>query len=281
MLSAAANTTVAGLAIPTLINVGRVPAPNIKPGINPNTSGPYTPQQVQTAYGVNLISFNGTTGDGTGQTIAIVDAYNDPTIVNDTAAFNTRFGLPQFNVPGGPTFQVLNQAGGTTLPMNTNTSVGDWDLEESLDVQWAHSMAPKANIILFESNTANNSDMYHAEVTAAGWTGVSVISDRWSTGEYLGETTDDSNFLTPSGHQGVTFLASAGDSGTPRWLSRLFAVRGFGRRNQPPTPGQQHVLIRERLVERWQRDQHDGVDSQLPIRTQWHQRRQQNLAQRA
>ncbi len=216
MLSAAVSATAAGIAVPTLINLGRVAAPgSVKPTNSPdNASAPYTPSQVQTAYGVNLISFNGIVGNGAGQTIAIVDAYNDPNIVSDTATFNTRFGLPQFN-SGGPTFQVLNENGGTTLPMNTNTTVGDWDLEESLDVQWVHSMAPEANVILFESTTANDPDMDQAEVTAAGWPGVSVISNSWGEGEFSGETSEDQYFQTPTGHQGVTFLASAGDSGSP------------------------------------------------------------------
>ncbi len=216
MLSSAVSATATGIAVPTLINLGHVPAPaSVTPGNSPsNASAPYTPQQVQTAYGVNLISFNGIAGNGAGQTIAIVDAYNDPNIIADTATFNTQFGLPQFNT-GGPTFQVLNQNGGTTLPQNTNSTVGDWDLEESLDVQWVHSMAPKANIILFESTTANDSDMNTAEVTAAGWPGVSAVSNSWGEDEFTGETTEDPSFVTPTGHQGVTFLASAGDSGSP------------------------------------------------------------------
>jgi subtilase family serine protease len=219
MLSAATSAASAplGVAVPTLVNLGRIAAPDAtKPADSPdNASAPYDPQQMTTAYGVNLISFNGIVGNGAGQTIAIVDAYNDPNIVSDTATFNSNFGLQQFNVTGGPTLQVLNQTGGTTLPMNTNTTVGDWDLEESLDVQWVHSMAPQANVILFEANSNNGSDLYATEVTAANFPGVSVISNSWGGGEYSGETTDDSNFMTPAGHQGVTFLASAGDTGSP------------------------------------------------------------------
>jgi subtilase family serine protease len=215
MLSATISAA-AGVAVPTLIVEGRVTAPSNKPTINPNNaSAPYTPQEVETAYGVNLISFNGIVGNGKGQTIAIVDAYNDPNIISDTAEFNSNFGLPQFNQTGGPTFQVLNENGGTALPPNTNTTVGDWDLEESLDVQWAHSMAPQANIILFESTTANDPDMDQAEVTAAGWPGVSVVSNSWGEGEFTGENSEDQYFQTPTGHQGVTFFASAGDSGSP------------------------------------------------------------------
>src|ERR1700677_87349 len=95
MLSAPATLTASAAAVPTLINLGHVAAPgSIKPANSPdNASVPYTPSEVQAAYGVNLISFNGIVGNGKGQTIAIVDAYNDPNIVSDTATFNTRFGL--------------------------------------------------------------------------------------------------------------------------------------------------------------------------------------------
>jgi len=194
---------------------------SIQPADQPqNASAPYNPQQIQTAYGLstgsvlnNNISFNGIVGNGAGQTIAIVDAYNDPNIVSDTEFFNTEFNLPQFNVSGGPTFQVLNENGGTSL-----SGIPDgqgWDVEESLDVQWVHSMAPEANIILFEANTSNGSDLYQAEATAADSAGVSVVSNSWGGGEFSGENELDSTFTTPSGHQGVTFLAGSGDDGSP------------------------------------------------------------------
>ncbi len=183
------------------------------PNVTPANSGPITPAQMVQAYGVNQISFNGTAGNGAGQTIAIVDAYNDPDIVSDAAAFNTQFGLQQFNVANGPTLQVVNQNGGTSLP--GNSAVDGWDLEESLDVEWAHSIAPQANIILFEANSNSYNDLLTAVSTAAGTTGVSVISMSWGGGEFSGEQSADSIFMTPAGHQGVTFTASTGDNGSP------------------------------------------------------------------
>ena len=185
------------------------------PATQPGTSAPYTPQQVEAAYGVNQISFNGVVGDGAGQTVAIVDAYNDPTIVSDANAFSTEFGLQQFNVTNGLTLPWSStRIGGTTLPQNS--AMGGWDVEESLDVEWVHSMAPMANIILFEADKNGGNDLYTAEATAAAFPGVSVISNSWGGGEYSTETQDDSTyFLTPSGHQGVTILASTGDDGTP------------------------------------------------------------------
>jgi len=210
---AAVTPAVLGTAVPTFVINPNV-KPMASPASQPSSQGPYTPVQVATAYGVNAISFDGVVGTGAGQTVAIVDAYNDPNIISDAATFSTQFGLQQFNVAGGPTFRVLNEDGGTTLPQNAPQF--GWDVEESLDVEWVHSMAPQANIILFEGNSPNGSDLYTAEATAAGFPGVSVISNSWGGGEYSTETQDDSSyFITPPGHQGVTILASTGDDGTP------------------------------------------------------------------
>jgi hypothetical protein len=184
-----------------------------QPNVTAENSGPITPAQMQQAYGVNQISLGGVAGTGAGQTIAIVDAYNDPDILADSNTFSSQFGLQQFNVSGGPTLKVLNENGGTSLP--GNSAVDGWDIEESLDVEWAHSIAPQANIILFEASSNSFGDLLQAVSTAASTTGVSVVSMSWSGGEFSTEATADSYFTTPSGHQGVTFLASTGDSGSP------------------------------------------------------------------
>src|SRR5581483_5623646 len=91
----------------------------------------FSPQQISQAYNFNHITFNGGAikGDGSGQTIAIVDPYSQPHIVNDLQTFDSTFGL---SAP--PTFTVVNQLGGTTVP----AADASWGLEESLDVEWAH-----------------------------------------------------------------------------------------------------------------------------------------------
>jgi hypothetical protein len=203
LLSATASTTF------TLLSRG---SHGTKPSATAGVA-PIDPAQMQAAYGVNQIAFGGTAGTGAGQTIAIVDAYNDPDIIANANSFSSEFGLPQFNGSGEPTLKVLNESGGTSLP--SNASPGTWDVEEALDVEWAHSIAPDANIILFEANSASYSDLLKAVTTAADYTGVSVVSMSWSGSEFSGETSYDSDFLTPSGHQGVTFLAATGDTGTP------------------------------------------------------------------
>src|SRR5438874_1055440 len=102
--------------------------------------GAYTPSQIQQAYRFNKISFNGVVGDGTGQTIAIVDAYDAPNIQADLNVFDTQFGLPSTTVTR------VNQTGGTSYPAADST--GGWELEAALDVEWAHAMAPGAKILL-------------------------------------------------------------------------------------------------------------------------------------
>ena len=171
-----------------------------------------SPAQMQHAYGVDNISFSGITGDGTGQTIAIIDAYDDPNAASDLHNFDTRFGLPD-----APSFTKLNENGGTTLPgVDTAAKPDTWELEESLDIEWAHVIAPRASLILYEANSPSFSDlMVHAANSARNNPTVTVVSMSFGGGEFSGETSYDSYFTTPTGHTGVTFTASTGDSGSP------------------------------------------------------------------
>jgi len=168
----------------------------------------YIPSQIQHAYGIDQITFAGGTikGDGTGETIAIVDAYDDPVALQELQAFDQTFSLPD-----PPTFQRFDQNGGTNYPGTDPT--GGWETEEALDIEWSHALAPGANIDLVEANTPN--DLFTAETTAAGLPGVDVVSNSWGSGEFSSENTLDSTFTTPTGHIPVTFLASTGDSGAP------------------------------------------------------------------
>ena len=169
----------------------------------------YTPTQIKNAYGFNLIN-NGTSADGTGTTIAIVDAYDDPTAAADLATFDTAFGLA-----APPSFAVVSQTGSTTALPGVDPT-GGWEVEESLDVQWAHAIAPKANILLVEANSNSNTDLYTAVNYARNYVGVDVVSMSWGEqGEFSGEKGYDSDFTTPVGHIPETFVASTGDNGAP------------------------------------------------------------------
>jgi len=189
---------------------------------HPATLQSYTPDQILQAYGIDSIpDFTGQNGqpitpDGTGQTIAIVDAYNDPKILDDLVQFDQ-----QFDVSAPPNFQIFNQDGvNITSLIGTNDpnvppvdSTGNWEGEEALDVEWAHAIAPGANIILVEANSFLNSDYYPAVSWAENETGVSVVSMSFLEPEYPSETTDDQNIFTPP--HGVTLVASSGDNGAP------------------------------------------------------------------
>ncbi|MFL5241324.1 MAG: fibronectin type III domain-containing protein [Gemmataceae bacterium] len=178
------------------------------PGVSPlGSSGPtgYTPVQTRHAYGFDKIFFNSVAGDGTGQTIAIVDAYDDPNISGDLLQFDKQFGLPN------PVFTKVNQTGGATPPVAN----AGWASEIALDVEWAHAIAPKAKILLVEANDNNYNNLLAAVSYAASQPGVVAVSMSWGGGEFNGETAYDSYFTTPSGHAGVTFIASSGDSGAP------------------------------------------------------------------
>ncbi len=168
----------------------------------------YSPSQISQAYGFNQISFNDGTvaGNGSGQTIAIVDAYNQPNIASDLHAFDVAFGLPD-----PPSLAIVNQNGGSSLPVANS----GWGTEISLDVEWAHAMAPGAKILLVEANSSSEGDLLSAVQYAAAQPGVSVVSMSWGGGEFSSETHYDSIFTTPAGHQGVAFIASSGDSGAP------------------------------------------------------------------
>jgi autotransporter-associated beta strand protein len=187
---------------------------------NDGPGGGYTPAQILGAYGIGQVKFSGgtITGDGTGQTIAVVDAYDDPNIVNDLGKFDTYY-YGSNAPPVSSFFTKVAQDGSTNYP--GVDSGGGWELEESLDVEWAHAIAPGAKILLVEATTSNDSDINTAIDYARHQNEVSVVSMSFGESEYPGETSIDALFKTVSGHTvggkpgGTTFVSSSGDSGAP------------------------------------------------------------------
>jgi subtilisin-like proprotein convertase family protein len=185
----------------------------------------YSPTQIRHAYGFDQISFLTSSTDpnyynehaGAGQTIAIVDAYDDPGFVSSSNANFSSSDLAQFDqafgLPDPPSFTKVGQTGSqTSLPgTDPNAMFGtDWESEIALDVEWAHAIAPQANIILVEANSASSSDLYTAVDYAKAH--ASVVSLSWGGGEYAGETADDLNHFLQSG---VTYVVASGDQGAP------------------------------------------------------------------
>jgi len=161
-------------------------------GYSPNP-GPVTPAQLDAAYGISPAA------NGAGQTIAIVDAYNDPNIQSDLAAFDRSYGLTTASLT------VYNEYGGKSLPQ---TDPG-WSLEIAMDVEWAHAAAPLAKLVLVEANSDSTADLATAVSIAAGR--ANIVSMSWGGGEFWGQSQYDTTLYFA--HPNVTFLAAAGDDG--------------------------------------------------------------------
>jgi uncharacterized repeat protein (TIGR03803 family) len=158
---------------------------------SPSNNG-FTPAQLRHAYGYDQLS---TTGSG--QTIAIVDAYGSPTIQADLNTFCAAFGI------ASTTVQVY-------YPQGTPTADSDWATETSLDVEWAHAIAPAAKIALVISKSSSLADLDSAVDYAASLTGVTQVSMSWGTGEFPTEASSDFHFNV----SGVVFFAATGDTGS-------------------------------------------------------------------
>ncbi len=204
------------------------PAAASASSFNPNAvpvSGDYyeTPASLACVYGfVTPTNTNGCnpsnataviTG-GAGSSIAIVDAYHNPTALADLTTFSSEFGLP---VPTTQTFQIV-YASGTKPPRVDPSGTGGWELESSLDIEWAHAMSPNAKIYLVEAASDSNTDLLTAVDKAAslvaGDTG-GVVSMSWGGSEFSGESANDKHFQKAN----VTFFASTGDAPGTEWPS--------------------------------------------------------------
>lgn len=149
----------------------------------------------------NTVTKNPTGG---AKMIAIVDAFDAPSAASDLAAFSTQFGLPAAN------FQIVFASG--IKPPNDP----GWEIEESLDVQWAHAMAPNAKIVLVEAASNSFTDLLAAEDVASKMVnaaGGGEVSNSWGGSEFSGETSFDSHFVRTN----VVFFASSGDSPGTIW----------------------------------------------------------------
>jgi hypothetical protein len=196
------------LSASALVNLPALTAVPFAPRANNGPVFGLTPDQVRHAYGFDRINFgNGTAADGSGQTIAIVDAYDDPNIGKDLHVFDQAFGLPD-----PPSFLKASVPG-------TPADAG-WSEEIALDVEWAHAIAPKANLLLVEAPSSSLADLLRAVDFARQQPGVVAVSMSWGGSEFAGETSYDHYFMTPAGHiggsglpGGITFVAASGDNG--------------------------------------------------------------------
>ncbi len=165
------------------------PLIHVRPMAATPSSAALTPAQMRSAYGLP------STG-GAGTTIAIVDAYDDPNVLNDLTVFSTQYSLLPIS------FAEHKMA--TTISVDTG-----WALETSLDVQWAHAIAPNATILLVEARSNSLGDLLAAVSYAKSQPNVIAVSMSWGGSEFNTETSYDSYFSSST----ITFFASSGDNG--------------------------------------------------------------------
>ncbi len=174
-------------------------------------TGGLTPQQVRQAYGFDQVYLakgsKVVAGDGNGQTIAIVVAFGSPTLQSDLRVFDKQFGLPAAALSiATPQGKVGVDAGSAQ--------------ETSLDVEWAHAIAPRAKILVVEAASGNSQDLFSAVDWAGQHRGVSVVSMSWGWDTPPNPLPDFSIYTTPANHvaglgrgDGVSFVQAAADDG--------------------------------------------------------------------
>jgi len=184
-------------------------------------AGYLTPERLHAAYGLPAETAAGST-----QTIAVVDAFNDPTAEADLAVYDRRFGLPECTSANG-CFTKLNQEGNAgPLPANN----GRWASEISIDLQMAHAICQNCRILLVETKGEAFAQL-GAGVNTAVAAGASVVSNSYGEPEAPALATLAGSDYS---HPGIPILASSGDCG---YLNHLCPARGTGAEFPAGAPG--------------------------------------------
>lgn len=164
----------------------------------------YTPPEIQAAYGLTSLYSQGY--DGAGQTIVIIDWCGSPTIMTDANTFSAAYGLPMLTP--GVNFNILNSS--------TPPTCAAPDPEINIDVEWAHAIAPGANIDLVVPPSASFMDVdtaeYYAVINGLG----SVISGSYGSEELYTDLTDlqTENLINEiAATRGISANFSSGDAG--------------------------------------------------------------------
>jgi subtilase family serine protease len=160
----------------------------------------YKPSDLQHAY--NLTGSAST--NGSGRTVALVDAFHDPYATKDLKTYRSQFSLPSCTTANG-CFKQVDQTGGTNYPSYN----AGWAGEISLDLDMISAICPNCNILLVEADSNSFSDLAAAVDYAAGVPGVVAISNSYGGSEFSGESSLESHF----NHPGKAITASNGDDG--------------------------------------------------------------------
>jgi subtilase family serine protease len=179
-------------------NVKQHLQPVAHPDTGPTGDG-YGPASLQRAYDLPSAT------KGSGETVAVVDAYNDPNIVSDLATYRSAWGLPAC---GSGCFSVVNENGATS-PLPPDAGSSGWDVEESLDVDMVSAICPNCHITLVEASSTSVTDL-GTGVDSAVALGADFVSNSYAT---FGESSSETSWDAYYNHPGVAVTASAGDDG--------------------------------------------------------------------
>ena len=187
-------------------------------GLSPDTTC-YDPYQIRHAYGIDALIDQGL--DGRGKTIVILDAFQSPNIVQQLRTFDTFYGLPGLNGLGGPpdpdlgTFTQVAPDGLTPFVPGDANMTG-WAAEISLDVLWAHAIAPGANIALVLARSNDDADMLSATKYAVDNDLGDIISQSFGENESCVDPdllAQEHQVFADATLKGLTLFASSGDDG--------------------------------------------------------------------
>ena len=208
----------------------RAQSASTKPAATAISAAVYTPAQIRAAYGLPVLPAAGaalSAADaatfGAGQTIYVIDAYDNPNAFADLAKFSTKFGLPACTnvaltatstlplakASATCTFSVAHLDASGALSNAAPAYDDGWVAESALDVQWAHAIAPLARIVLIEVTAANSNNLLGG-VVMANKMGAGVVSMSFGAPEGSWVKSNDATFTTT----GMTYVASAGDDGS-------------------------------------------------------------------
>ena len=158
----------------------------------------FHPADLQSAYGL-------TTTGGTGHTVAIIDAFDNPNAEADLGVYRAQFGLPACTTANG-CFKKVNQIGTTVYPSPDS----GWGAEISLDLDMVSAICPKCHILLVEATT-NSFTNLAASVNEAAVLGATEISNSYGGPEFSTESTLASSY----NHPGIPITVSTGDGAFP------------------------------------------------------------------
>jgi subtilase family serine protease len=194
--------------------------PAARVSLSSGPAGGYSPSELATAYGVNAAT-------ATTQTVAIVDAYADPSVTADLNHFDTNYGLP---AETSTSFKVVNQTGGSVSGVTTDVG---WSGEITLDVDAVRGLCHACKILLVEANSSSGSDLAAAVDYAAAH--ASIVSNSYGGPEFAGDS-DVSSY----NHAGVAILASTGDEG---WYGWDVFNEGFAPPQAPQVPASYNTVV--------------------------------------